>query len=127
MVSVGRGLVENALDQRLQLGQADAAGHTLAAGLGVAQAQKIQRHIHRAEPRRVGGDAVPHVAAEVVDHLLGAVRGLDGKSGHQYLLNPVRRPQGKPAGAQWSGQQPAEILTPKNFTAKIIVLIVHDV
>ena len=78
----GGGLVKHALDQGFQLGKPYAAGHTLAAGLGVAQAQKIQRQIHRAEPRRVGRHAVPHIAAEVLYDLLRTVRGFDGKSTH---------------------------------------------
>ena len=48
----------------------------------MAQAQEIQRQVHRAQPRRVGRHAVPHVAAEVLDDLLGAARGLNGKSTH---------------------------------------------
>ena len=40
------GAVQHRVDELAQLPQTDAAGHALAAGLGVAQLQKRQRHIH---------------------------------------------------------------------------------
>ena len=44
--------VQHHLDQLGQLAQSDTAGHALAAGLGMAQLQKGQRHIHRAQAGR---------------------------------------------------------------------------
>ena len=51
------GAVQHGGDELAQLPQTDTAGHALAAGLGVAQLQKRQGHIHRTEARRTGGDA----------------------------------------------------------------------
>ena len=42
------GAVQHCGDELTQLSQTDTAGYALAAGLGVAQLQKRQRHIHGA-------------------------------------------------------------------------------
>ena len=60
-----------------KLGQSDAAGHALAAGLGLAQVQEIQRHIHRAQARRAGGDPPFHVPVQLLHHSLCLTRHLD--------------------------------------------------
>ena len=63
-----------------ELSQADAAGHALPAGLGVAEVQKIAGHVDGAEPRRRGCDPPLHVVVELVHHHLGPVRRLDIQS-----------------------------------------------
>ena len=65
-----------------ELGQADAAGHALAAGLGLAQIQKIQRHIHRAQARRAGGDPPLHIPVQLFHHGLGLAGHLYFQSAH---------------------------------------------
>ena len=60
-----------------KLGQSDAAGHALAAGLGLAQVQEIQRHIHRAQARRAGGDPPLHVPVQLFHHGLCLAGHLD--------------------------------------------------
>ena len=52
--------IEDLLHQAGELSQADTAGHALAAGLGVAQIKEVERHIHRAQARRAGGDPPLH-------------------------------------------------------------------
>ena len=84
------GAVQHGGDELAQLPQTDTAGHALAAGLGVAQLQKRQGHIHRTEARRTGGDAALHVAVEIVHHGLGAAWVLDVESaqgGHSFRLH----------------------------------------
>ena len=84
------GAVQHGGDELAQLPQTDTAGHALAAGLGVAQLQKRQGHIHRTEARRTGGDAALHVAVEIVHHRLGAAGVLDVESaqgGHSFRLH----------------------------------------
>ena len=76
-------LVQHAFQQRFQLRKPDAAGDAFAAGLRVAQPQKVECQVHRAQPRRVGGDAVAHIAAQVLHDLLRAVRRLDRESYHR--------------------------------------------
>ena len=62
----GGGAVQHLLDEHRQLAQAHPAGHALAAGLGVAQPQKVQGHVHRTKPRLAGADAPAHVPVQVV-------------------------------------------------------------
>ena len=84
--------VQHGGDELAELSQADAAGHALAAGLGVAQLQKRQGHIHRAQARRTGGDTALHIAVEVIHHRLGAAGILDVKPAQgQGLLSSMRR------------------------------------
>ena len=71
------GLVQHVLDQRLQLGKPDAAGHALAAGLGMAQPQKVQRHVHRAQPGLAGADAPAHIQVQAAQYGLGLAGGLN--------------------------------------------------
>jgi len=85
--------VQHHFDQLGQLPQADTAGHALAAGLGVAQLQKGQRHIHRTQTGRRRRDAALYVAVEVIHHSLRFAGGFDVKSaqgGHSFhLLTPL--------------------------------------
>lgn len=73
---------EHLLQEHGKLPQADAAGHAFAAALGVAQAQKAQRHIHRAQTRGTGGNTPLHVAIEVFHHGLGPAGRLDIQPAH---------------------------------------------
>ena len=66
-----------------ELTEADAAGHALAAGLRVAEVQKVHRKIHRAQSRRAGGDAPLHVAVEIVHHRLGTAGAFYVKSAQE--------------------------------------------
>ena len=65
-----------------ELGQPYPAGDALAAGLGVAQVQEVQRHVHRAQARRRGGNPALHIVVELLHHHLGPVRRLDIQSAH---------------------------------------------
>ena len=80
------GRVEHFLQQGGQLPEPDAAGHALATGLCVAQAQEGERHIDRAEPRRAGADAVFHVAVQAFDNGLRPSRRFDGQSAQRGFL-----------------------------------------
>ncbi len=61
-----------------------------------------QGHIHRAQPRRAGGDAPLHVAVEIVHHGLGAAGVLMSsllKRGHSFRLRcSVKRMSARPRG-----------------------------
>ena len=72
------GAVQHLLDQLRQLAQADPAGHALSAGLGMAQAQEVQGHVHRAQTRLAGADPPPHVPVQAAQHRLGPPRRLNG-------------------------------------------------
>ena len=85
---VGRA-VEHLLDEHSQLRKAHAAGHTLAAGLRVAQAQKIQGHIHRAQAHRACTDAAVHILMQVSQNRLRTARCFNGKSAHG-ISPPIR-------------------------------------
>ena len=74
----GGGAVQDLLDEHRQLPQPHPAGDAFAAGLGVAEAQKVQGHVHRAQPRLTGADAPPHVPVQIVQHGLGPVGDLNG-------------------------------------------------
>ena len=74
----GGGAVQHLLDEHRQLAQANPAGHALAAGLGVAQPQEVQGHVHRTKPRLAGADAPAHVPVQVVQYRLGPVGDLNG-------------------------------------------------
>ena len=58
----GSGTVQNPFDEYRQLAQTDPAGGALAAGLRMTQPQKVQRHIHRAQPRLAGVDPPLHIS-----------------------------------------------------------------
>ena len=88
--------VEHALHQIGELTEADAAGHALAAGLRVAEVQKVHRKIHRAQPRRAGGNAPLHVAVQSVDHGLGARRRHNVKSRQNLHTFPNRKTRAHP-------------------------------
>ena len=72
------GAVQHLLDEYCQLAQAHPAGHALAAGLGMAQPQEVQGHVHRTKPRLAGADAPAHVPVQVVQYRLGPVGDLNG-------------------------------------------------
>ena len=74
--------VQHLPDHVGKLGQPHPAGHALAAGLGTAQIQKVQRHIHRTQSRRAGGDPPLHVPVQLLHHGLGLAGGLDFQSAH---------------------------------------------
>ena len=74
----GGGAVQHLLDQVSQLVQAHAAGHALAAGLGVAQAQIVQGNVHRTQARGAGTDPPLHVPVESAQDGLRPSRRLDG-------------------------------------------------
>ena len=76
--------VQHLPDHVGQLGQSDAAGHALAAGLGPAEVQEIQGHVHGAEARRAGRDAPLHVPVELLHHRLGLAGGLHFQSAHDF-------------------------------------------
>ena len=76
-----------------KLGQADAAGHALAAGLGLAQVQEIQRHVHRAQARRAGGDPPLHVPVQLLHHGLCLAGHLHFQSAHVMFLLPMGTPE----------------------------------
>ena len=57
----GGSAVQHPLDEDGQLVQPHPAGDAFAAGLGVAQPQKVQRHIHWTKPRLAGVDPPLHV------------------------------------------------------------------
>ena len=84
--------VQHQLDQLGQLSQADTAGYALAAGLGMAQLQKGQRHIHRTQTGRRRRDTALYVTVEVIHHSLRFAGGFDVESaqgGHSFhLLTP---------------------------------------
>gem|GEM_PF-5714629 len=73
---------KNLLQEQGQLPQADAAGHTLAAALGMAEPQEAQRHIYRAKPRRAGGNPPFYITIEILHHSLGPAGRLDIQSAH---------------------------------------------
>ena len=74
--------VQHLPDHVGELGQPDAAGHAFAAGLGPAEVQEIQGHVHRAQPRRAGRDAPLHIPIELFHHRLGLAGGLYFQSAH---------------------------------------------
>ena len=74
--------VQHLADHVGQLGQPHPARHALAAGLGTAEVQKIQRHVHRAQTRGAGGDPPLHVPVQLLHHGLGLAGGLDFQSAH---------------------------------------------
>ena len=84
------GAVQHLGNELGQLPQTDAAGHALAAGLGVAQLQKRQRHFHRAQARRAGGDPALHIAVEALYHGLSPAGGFDVKSAQNSSTPSVR-------------------------------------
>ena len=88
-VHVG-GAVQHLGNELGQLAQADAAGNALAAGLGVAQLQKRQRHFHRAQARRAGGDPALHIAVKTLYHGLSPAGGFDVKSAQNSSTPSVR-------------------------------------
>ena len=73
----GGGAVQHLLNEYGQLAQPDAAGHALAAGLGMAQPQKVQRHVHRAQPGLAGADAPAHIPVQAAQYGLGLAGGLN--------------------------------------------------
>ena len=74
--------VQHLPDHIGKLGQPHPAGHALAAGLGTAEIQKVQRHVHRAQPRGACGNPPLHVPVQLLHHGLGLTGGLDFQSAH---------------------------------------------
>ena len=75
-------------DQLRQLTQADTAGYALTTGLGMAQLQKAQRHVHRTQARRRGGNTALHIFIEVFHRRLRLAGRLNIKSAQGgYLLS----------------------------------------
>ena len=72
------GAVKHLLDEHSELAQTHPAGHALAAGLGMAQPQEIQGHIHRTQARLAGADAPPHVPVQAAQNSLGPPRCFNG-------------------------------------------------
>ena len=65
-----------------KLRQSNAAGHALAAGLRLTEVEKIQRHIHRAQSRRAGGNPPLHIPVKLLHHGLGLAGHFDFQSAH---------------------------------------------
>ena len=65
-----------------KLRQSDAAGHALAAGLCLTEVEKIQRHIHRTQARRAGGNPPLHIPVKLFHHGLGLAGHFDFQSAH---------------------------------------------
>ncbi len=68
-----RAAVHHPLNEPLQLGQTHPAGHTLAAGLGMAEMQKGLRQIHGAESRLGSLDPSLQILVKLFHSLLGIV------------------------------------------------------
>ena len=98
----GGGAVQHALDQNGQLAQTHPAGHAFAAGLRVGKAHEVQRHIHRAQPRRRGVDAPAHLPVEAVQNDLGLAGMFNGKSAQK------NSPFGSAAKRQAVGHRPVQ-------------------
>ena len=82
----GRPSVQDLVEQVRQLSQAHPAGHAFPAGLGMAEVQKVQRHINRAQARRAGLDPVLHAAVQMFHHHLGLAGGFNIQSAHARSL-----------------------------------------
>ena len=78
----GGGAGKHLLQEQGKLAQANAAGHALAAALGMAQAQEAQRHIHRAQARGAGGNASLHITVKIFYHSFSPAGRLDIQSAH---------------------------------------------
>ena len=79
------GAVENLTHQCTQLSKTNAAGHTFAARLRVAQLQKGQRHIDGTQSRRTGRDPALHILVQPVNDSLRLTRGFDIESAQGYF------------------------------------------
>lgn len=66
--------VQHPFNEHLQLAQAHPAGHAFAAALGMAEPEKVQGHVHRAQPRRTGTDPSVHILIQTVQDRLGPSR-----------------------------------------------------
>ena len=98
----GGGAVQHALDQNGQLAQAHPAGYAFAAGLRVGKAHEVQRHVHRAQPRRRGVDAPAHLPVKAVQNDLGLAGMFNGKSAQK------NSPFGSAAKRQTVGHMPVQ-------------------
>ena len=74
----GGGTVQHPLDENGQLPQPNPAGNTFSTGLCVAQPQKIQGHVHRAQTRLAGVDPPLHIPVQAIEYRLRTVWGFDG-------------------------------------------------
>ena len=74
--------VQHLTHQGGKLTQTDAAGGALTAGLGMAQVQEIQGHVHGAQARGAGSDPAFHVAVQIIHHRLSLAGGANQQSAH---------------------------------------------
>ena len=81
----GRRPFQHLLDEGFQLPQSHSAGYAFSAALGMAEAQEIQCHVHRTEPRRTGIDPTVHILIQAIQDRLGPPRGLDLQTTHDFL------------------------------------------
>ena len=85
-VGLGCRSVEHAVEQRLDLRQADAAGDALAARLRAAQGNEAARHIDGAGTLRMRNKTTGHILAHAAHGLLRFARGTDFQWAHGILL-----------------------------------------
>ena len=78
------------------------AGYAFAAGLRVGKAHEVQRHVHRAQPRRRGVDAPAHLPVKAVQNDLGLAGMFNGKSAQK------NSPFGSAAKRQTVGHMPVQ-------------------
>ena len=81
-----RAFAEDVVHQVGELAESDAAGHTLAAGLGMAELEEAKRDINRAESRRAGGNTPFEVLIQTLDDLLRLIRGFQTESAQIHSL-----------------------------------------
>ena len=81
----GGAMLHHVLHQVAQLGQAHAAGHTLAAGLSVAHLQECPGKVNGTDARRRRGNAALHVLIDAFHHGLSAAFSHKGKSAQNGL------------------------------------------
>ena len=75
--------VQNLLQEILQLPQANAAGHTLPAGLRMTELQKRKLEIHRAQTRRTGDNMTLQILIQPFYGKLCLIRCADFQSAHK--------------------------------------------
>ena len=83
------------LNEKLQLPQANPAGHALAAGLGMAHFQKRRRQIHGAKTGRAGNNPMFQIPVQRFHHGLRTAGGIKFQSTHTFppviFFRPPRR------------------------------------
>ena len=90
--------LQDLLEHVGELGETNAAGHALAAGLGPAEVEEVQRQVHRAEAGRARGDPLLHVPVELLDGGIRLAGGLHLKSAQCHPSFPARGAGLRPAG-----------------------------